>query len=174
MASETQLTTRCVCQAFDDEKGEWLDTPSEVCFGDCWQDQLDDLRENFLNSWRDANNFDDDTIVKISGAAMSWRRVAGETNVPLSKLPEVFFIDGEFTLRFLFSDGDKDLQVVRYSHDEHGASFEITKSQKEKCAFCGEIELCELTLEGSGEPDPTCAHCREWHGLEILQAVIVK
>lgn len=122
-----EVTSNCVCEDYNEDTGET--TPSNDCFG-CWQDSLELLRESIIDPWAEANDYYDDTDVRISGTAIGWRRLAGYKDTTVKDLVEALTLNGDFTLVFKLENNA--ITVMRYSHDEPtGASFTIGLTPEE-------------------------------------------
>jgi len=70
--SNFEISNTCTCTVYDEETGEWTDTPSEYCYGDCWEDQvyffglcIEKLLDNNETGWW-----------KVSGLKL-WDRAVG-------------------------------------------------------------------------------------------------
>lgn len=40
-----EITNSCTCTVYDEEKGEYTDTPTDDCWGDCWETMFEDMFE---------------------------------------------------------------------------------------------------------------------------------
>ena len=111
-----------------DPKCDLCDTPLtpafETCYGECWDDSKYDFEENAFNPWCLANNAD---AFAIYGRRMGWTGSNGHTGrlTTFDALIKNLTLRGDFTLRWELSEDNKTLTVVRSSHDEMGAMFEV-------------------------------------------------
>lgn len=153
-----ELSTECSCSYFDEETNSSVE--SDYCYGDCWKDEYDYFSNEFLPLWLSANNFAEDEIIRLEGSRMTWRNVAGFIDIEADKLVETLQINGDFRLVFTLSSDLKTLKARRSSHDEPmGAYFEITQSEAKKCAWCGNITVCEV-LDSNYPSELACVeHC---------------
>jgi len=100
-------------------------TPAyEMCCGECWDESKYDFEEIAFNPWCLANNAD---AFAIYGRRMGWTGSNGHTGrlTTFDELIENLTLRGDFTLRWELSEDNKTLTVVRSSHDEYGAMFEV-------------------------------------------------
>ena len=138
-----ELSSNCICAYFDEETK--TEVESEVCFGDCWTDEYSYFQNEFLPLWLQANNFAEDEIIRLEGSRMTWQNVSGYMDIEANKIIEALNINGEFRLVFTLSADCLTLRARRSSHDEPmGAYFEVKKSEATKCAWCGNITICEV------------------------------
>jgi hypothetical protein len=115
---EATLESNCTCTYLDDDGNEvesWND-----CHG-CWEDSVEWFNEDLLYPWMAANNYHDNTPIKIVSPNLGWMRQAAYKDTYVKDLVQDLTINGDFTLRFTL-EGDT-LTCVRSSHDEYGASF---------------------------------------------------
>lgn len=131
MKLQTTITSDCVCYKTDedgegvlDEHGEAV--PNEYCYGDCYAEQVYDFTDNILPYWLEAKAIMADSPVLINGTRMTWRSISGHAETSARGIVKALEINGDFTLRITYDDESKELSVVRSSHDEMGALFEIT------------------------------------------------
>ena len=55
-----EITNTCTCTEYDEQSGEYTDTPSDLCFGFCWDYQVEDFtmitedfrKTNTTNWWK--------------------------------------------------------------------------------------------------------------------------
>ena len=138
-----ELSSSCSCMYYDEETN--TEVESDFCFGDCWTDDYNYFKTEFLPLWLNANGFDEDTIIRIEGSRMTWQNVSGYLDTEANKIIEALNINGEFRLTFTLSSDLMTLKARRGSHDEPtGAYFEIRKSEAQKCSWCGNIRECEV------------------------------
>lgn len=127
MATETleketlELSNNCTCE---DEEGNY----SDECFG-CYDDSRSYLFDHIVPLWESRNKATDN--IRIEGANMGWMHESGWLVTEAKNLLDALSINGDYTLVFTLEGAD--LKVMRYSHDEHGASFEITFVPDEEC-----------------------------------------
>lgn len=124
---EFELTSHCTCESYDEETD--TSTPSEYCYG-CWDDEMENFRYIILAPWLDANEWDENTRIRIEGGGMTWRGVSGFLNTTAEKVVEGLTINGDFTLRFKLDGAE--LTCSRYSHDEYGAYFRFVLADEEE------------------------------------------
>lgn len=116
------LTTECVCH---EEDG--ID---EVCFGDCYEWQQEDVYW-LVMEWAKEKGFDEDTAIRIEGKGMGWTKASGYKISKVSDLDTAMNLDGDFRLEYRLQDGE--LTVERFSHDEPagGCVFTFTKVEED-------------------------------------------
>lgn len=130
MKLETTITSQCVCMAVD-EDGEWVydqngePVPSEYCRYDCYDEQVYDFTDNILPSWLEAKGIMADSPVRILGSGMTWRGVSGHSDTSARGIVKALEFGNDFTLYITYDDETHDLTIVRSSHDELGARFEV-------------------------------------------------
>lgn len=148
-----ELESNCTCVYFDEDENE---LPSPDCWG-CFEDELGNLRYELLE-WQKANGFEDETLIRVQAEAIGWMRQTGYKDVKAEELATCLFIDGDFTIRYTFTDEYKTLKAVRYSHDEPvgTGSITFTKSPLDKCAMCGEVDYCLIL-----DTETLCEFCHE-------------
>lgn len=123
------LESNCTCMKYDDELDEWTEEPSDYCYG-CWEDSVYDFTENILYPWYAANNYHDNTPIKIVSPNLGWMRQPAYKDTYAKDILDDLKINGDFTLRF-YLEGNK-LSCVRSSHDELGASFDFELREEEE------------------------------------------
>jgi hypothetical protein len=130
MKLQTEITSNCVCVKYDedgmamlDEQGEAI--PNEYCFGDCYAEQVYDFTDNILPSWLEAKGIMADSPVRILGSGMTWRGVSGHSDTSARGIVKALEFGNQFTLYITYDDETHDLTIVRSSHDELGARFEV-------------------------------------------------
>jgi hypothetical protein len=109
--------------------------PVHYCTGECWEDQTEGFVYLF-EEWEKANGSPE--YCYIEGRRMGWRGTSGHT-AKLEGWKEVLeSLTGnfDFTLRCTFDPSDGSLTIVRSSHDEYGAGFNVKECQS--CWFCNE------------------------------------
>lgn len=118
------LTTDCQCTYYEDETGDWLESPN--CDG-CGQWMLEDA-DYLLDAWYTRNGEPEAAL--ISGTRLGWTRSNGYaiargyvyevlTKAILKKLT----LDADFTLTLTLDN--RQLTATRSSHDELRASFTV-------------------------------------------------
>lgn len=139
-----EITTNCSCVYFDDDENQ---LQSDECFG-CGDDSLEYLEQE-LGYWLDANGLDDSALIRINASGLGWQRRDGYKDTRADELSKALFIDGDFTIRYTFSNDYKELTAVRYSHDEPTGTGVITFSLSPfaECCRCGEVDEC-TNLDG--------------------------
>jgi hypothetical protein len=103
--------------------------PLDYCDGACYEYKLEWLSEE-LDQYLEANG--NPSTLQVNGSAMGWQRRSGYATceADYKKLLDTLTFSGDWTLRFTFDD--KNLHVVRYSHDEPtGASFYVVPAAEE-------------------------------------------
>lgn len=123
---DATLTSDCTCEYYDEEDN--LVPSYDDCFG-CWDDSVHDFTENILYPWYAANNYHDDTPIKIVSPNLGWMRQSAYKDTYAKDILDDLKINGDFILRFTL-EGDK-LSCVRGSHDEHGAGFTFELREEE-------------------------------------------
>lgn len=162
---EVELTNSCTCTVLDDDAEFDIDNykPAEYCFGDCYDMALDDINEYWLTNWQEANGFDEDTVIRINGYKMGWMSRTGEIDIKIKEIVKTLGFDGDWILKFKFSEDYKSLDIVRYSHDEPtGAMFTVSKYDSDTCEYCGEVALCEKITDRTGD-GLACSYCADYH-----------
>jgi hypothetical protein len=102
------VTTDCVCH---EEDG--ID---EVCFGDCYYWQKEDVFA-LLGMWKERNGLDEDTTILISGEQMGWTRASGVKLTNFLELDGALSLDNsDFRIEW-YLEYNK-LTARRWSHDE--------------------------------------------------------
>lgn len=125
---EATLESNCTCMKYDEELEEYTEEYSDYCYG-CWEDSVYDFNENILYPWYAANNYHDNTPIRILGSNMTWMRREGYADTYAKDILDKLTINGEFALRFTL-ENDK-LECVRSSHDEMGAYFTFVLGEEE-------------------------------------------
>ena len=129
------LTNDCVCTKFDEETGEEMvdengdPIPSDYCH-ECYEEELEVFHEFILDEWLKRNNADRDSRIIVSSEAMNWNKVSGIASVSAKNLVDTLSINTSWILRFTLDD--KELTVVRSSHDELGAPFVVAIDTREE------------------------------------------
>jgi hypothetical protein len=129
------LTNDCVCTKFDEETGEEMvdengdPIPSDYCH-ECYEEELAVFDEFVLDEWLARNNADRDSRIIVSSEAMNWNKVSGYASVSAKDLVDTLSINSSWILRFTLDD--KELTVVRSSHDELGAPFVVVIDTREE------------------------------------------
>lgn len=124
---EATLESNCTCTYLDDDDNEvqsWND-----CFG-CWEDSLEWFNEDLLYPWMAANNYHDNTPIRINATRITWMNRSGYKDTYVKDIVDSLKINGDFTLRWTL-EGDK-LECVRSSHDEMGAHFTFELREEEE------------------------------------------
>lgn len=130
MKLETTITSDCVCMAVD-EDGEWVydqngePVPADNCRYDCYDEQVYDFTDNILPMWLEAKGIMADSPVRILGSGMTWRGVSGHSDTSARGIVKALEFGNQFTLYITYDDETHDLTIVRSSHDELGARFEV-------------------------------------------------
>lgn len=101
------VTTECVCH---EEDG--ID---EVCFGDCYYWQKEDVFA-LLGMWKERNDVTEDDKILVTGTGMTWQRLSGWKETDILNLDSVLSLDGDFRLEW-YLEGNE-LTARRWSHDE--------------------------------------------------------
>jgi hypothetical protein len=115
---DATLSSDCNCEYYDEDDN--LVPSYDECFG-CWDDSVYDFNENLLYPWYAANNYHDNTPIKIVSPNLGWMRQSAYKDTYAKDILNDLKINGDFTLRFTL-ENDK-LSCVRSSHDEMGAMF---------------------------------------------------
>ena len=129
------LTNDCVCTKFDEETGEEMvdengdPIPSDYCHN-CYEEELEVFHEFVLDEWLKRNNADRDSRIIVSSEAMNWNKVSGIASVSAKNLVDTLSINTSWILRVTLDD--KELTVVRSSHDELGAPFVVAIDTREE------------------------------------------
>lgn len=125
---EATLYSHCTCMKYDEELEEYTEEYSDYCYG-CWDDSVYDFNENILYPWYAANNYHDNTPIRIISPNIGWMRQSAYKDTYAKDILDSLTLNGEFTLRFTLT-GDK-LECVRSSHDEMGALFAFVLGEEE-------------------------------------------
>lgn len=125
---EATLYSHCTCMKYDEELEDYVDEPSDHCYG-CWDDSVYDFNENILYPWYAANNYHDNTPIRIISPNIGWMRQSAYKDTYAKDVLDSLTLNGEFTLRFTLT-GDK-LECVRSSHDEYGAVFAFVLGEED-------------------------------------------
>lgn len=123
---EATLESNCTCMD-EDEDGNLI--YANDCFG-CWDDSVYDFTENILYPWYAANNYHDNTPIRINATRITWMNRSGYKDTYAKDILDDLTINGDFTLRWTL-EGNK-LECVRSSHDEYGAHFEFELREEEE------------------------------------------
>jgi broad specificity phosphatase PhoE len=128
MKLETTITSDCTCYKVDengegvlDEHGEAI--PADDCRYDCYEEQVADFNDNILPYWLEAKGITADDSVRILGSGMTWRGVSGYADALPREIVSKLEFGNQFILYITYDNGD--LSIVRSSHDELGAGFEV-------------------------------------------------
>jgi hypothetical protein len=124
---EVTLESNCTCEYYDENDN--LVPSYDDCFG-CWEDSVEYFNEAIFYPWYAANNYHDNTPIKIVSPNLGWMRRAGYCDTYAKEILDKLKINGDFTLRFTL-DGNT-LTCVRSSHDEMGAYFEFELREEEE------------------------------------------
>lgn len=155
--TQIEISSECSC-TYLDEYGE--EQPMlDHCFSGCYSEQLDYLQRE-LNKWLKANEWDDETIIRVQFSGVSWQRVAGYGDITVADIPEFLTLNGEFRIVFTLTADYKTLTACRYSHDEPVGTglITFTRSPFVRCDYCGDVSECS-PLDGQ----QICQHCKEWN-----------
>ena len=119
---EYRPSTDCSCETYEEETDSYK--PSDNCYGDCWTENLENLKFIVLEKWLEAKGWNKDTPIVIVGTGMGWLRRSGHKQTTPDRLVDDLAFGNDFTLYFEF-DGE-DLTCRRTSHDEPtGSHFEF-------------------------------------------------
>lgn len=156
--TEIEITTACNCVEFDEDDNELA---ASQCWGYEYQESVDYLKEK-LGEWLTANEWTDETIIRVQFSGVSWQRVAGYGDITVADIPEFLTLNGEFRIVFTLTPDNKELTARRYSHDEPMGTglITFTRSPFTRCAYCGDPAECSQ-LDGQ----EICQHCKEWKGI---------
>jgi hypothetical protein len=102
----------------------------DYCSGGCYEYKLEWLEEE-LNEYLESNG--NPSTLQVNGSAIGWQRLSGYAtcDADSKKLLDALTFNGDWRLRFTFND--KDLHVIRWSHDEPtGASFYVVPAVEEE------------------------------------------
>jgi len=141
------VTTDCVCH---EEDG--ID---EVCFGDCYYWQKEDVFA-LLGMWKVRNGLDEDTTILISGEQMGWTRASGVKLTNFLELDASLSLDGDFRIEWYLEETT--LTARRWSHDEPTGTGLFTFTiipQEAECDKCGELIDKDIHAEELG----MCVEC---------------
>ena len=99
-------------------------TPTEECYGDCWDSGHNDLVTT-VQGWMDT--FTDTDYYYIHAEAMGWTRETADSahTDTADGLVAMLGINGDYTLRWEYDFDNETFIVIRSSHDEYGARFEF-------------------------------------------------
>jgi hypothetical protein len=123
LTSTFELSTTCTCENYDEETGETTD--SEFCYG-CWEDEKSNLQYSIIEPWLAEQTIDSNDLLRINGSNMGWLHTSGWTYCPptVDGILNALSINSDYTLRFTLEGTN--LTVIRSSHDEFAARFDIT------------------------------------------------
>lgn len=91
-----------------------------------WDDALDFATE-VVEGWMQANNVQADDQVLVHYTNATWQRLGGVAPTSADKLPMVFRVDGEYTLKVQHNVPMNVLLITRYSHDEPTGALHVIK-----------------------------------------------
>jgi hypothetical protein len=123
---EASLDSDCTCVEFDEDENE---SQASECWG-CWDDNLSWVTESVIYPWMEANNYHDNTPIKIVSPNLGWMRQAAFKDTYAKDVINDLTINGEFTLYFTLEGAT--LTCVRSSHDEMGAKFTFEARPEEE------------------------------------------
>jgi hypothetical protein len=151
-----EISTECNCVEFDEDDNE---TQASECWGYEYQESIEYLRGELLH-WLKANEWTDETIIRVQFSGVSWRRVAGYTDITVADIPEFLTLNGDFRIVFDLTADYQTLTACRYSHDEPTGTglITFTRSPFSRCDYCGDVSECS-PLDGQ----QICQHCKEWN-----------
>lgn len=124
---DATLESNCTCEYYDEDDN--LVPSYDECFG-CWEDSVYDFENNILIPWMNANDYHDNTPIRINATRITWMNRSGYCDTYAKDILDKLKINGDFTLRFTLEDGK--LECVRSSHDEYGAHFEFELREEEE------------------------------------------
>jgi hypothetical protein len=118
-----EITNSCTCENYDEDTD--TSTPAEYCYGDCYQDNRDNLYHEIVKPWFERNDlaFEDKVLVVCKN--VNWDHVDGVTTAVCDRegFIDALSINTEWRLDFRL-DGNR-LTARRYSHDEPMGSAEF-------------------------------------------------
>jgi hypothetical protein len=130
------ITSNCSCESLDENDNS---IPAEICWGDCYDRDLDNLTDQVIKPWLDYHDLDLSSELQVKGSGMGWTRANGTAITDAMSLMDILTFQGDWRLIFTL-DIKHNLSVVRYSHDEPtGASFTIEPKGFYECVDCGTI-----------------------------------
>lgn len=152
-----ELATECNCETYDEDDNL---TPANDCLG-CYDDTLAYLDDK-LAEWLTANEWTDETIIRVQFSGVSWRNVSGYGDITPSDMPEFLYLNGEYRIVFELTADNKTLTARRYSHDEPTGTglITFTRSPLTRCDYCGDPSECLIIND-----QKVCNHCKEWKGI---------
>lgn len=152
-----EITNECNCVFIDDDENE---SQSPDCWG-CYDDRLDDLNDK-LAEWLTANEWTDETIIRVQFSGVSWQRVAGYGDITPADIPEFLALNGDYRIVFELTADNLTLTARRYSHDEPVGTglITFTRSPLTRCDYCGDPSECLVIND-----EKVCNHCKEWKGI---------
>lgn len=126
MTTETltaSVTTECICH---EEDG--ID---EVCFGDCYEMQKEDV-SYLISKWQELHSITEDDTILVIGKGMGWQSLSGWKETNILKLDGALALDGDFRIEWSLEENH--LTARRWSHDEPtgSATFEFVVNPSEE------------------------------------------
>jgi len=129
-----QLKSSCCCQwcptcemfteddKCDECSGE-VEYSQTGCNGLCWEYAYEDM-DTYLKEWMEATKAE---AFAIYGQGMGWRRVSGHTGrlENIRDLVDNMTFNGDWIIEWTFDPAKSTFEMVRRSHDEMGACFEL-------------------------------------------------
>jgi hypothetical protein len=96
----------------------------DMCYGECREESEYDLNRHAFIPWCATNNTEE---FAIYGSSMGWNRNMGHTGrlTSFDEFLESLTFDGDYVLRWSLSQDCKTLTIVRSSHDEMSAVFNV-------------------------------------------------
>lgn len=126
---EYTLSSECSCSYYDEDTD--TEVESSECFG-CFDDDVSNIQLDYLNKWLSANHLERSDVLKIQGTNLGWQHLSGYKLTVADDLIHDLCLNAQFTLYFYANADHTEIQVVRSSHDELGASFTVVKATEDE------------------------------------------
>lgn len=147
------VSNDCQCDTYNEETDEY--TPSEYCYGDCYELQKEDVAY-VIGEWQKLNEIEEDDFILIKGRGMTWQNLEGSAKTTLENLPNILNINGDYNISWTLDVESKSLRARRGSHDEPmGAYFEFDFVHTLPCDNCGDLISKDIHAEELG----MCIEC---------------
>ena len=108
-----EITNGCTCTEYDEATGEYTDEPADICYGDCWEQAVEDFT-NVTEELRKANETD---YWKVENIRLWHGNVSGYFHAKdVASLIEGMTVNGMWAMRYtVYSDR------IEYSLSHHDA-----------------------------------------------------
>lgn len=144
------VTTDCLCDTYNEETDEY--TPSEYCYGDCYEWQKEDVFQ-LLGEWYLLNGIEEDDPIKIEVDRIGWTNASAYKWTTPMELDGALSLNGDFRIEWYLEDTT--LTARRWSHDEPVGTGLFTFTAYKGCEKCGEPVKADIHAEELG----MCVEC---------------